>query len=355
MKKDYLDFMCCPSCKKDLGISGVKDDRNRIKEGQIVCTSCDKEWEIRNYVPRFVDYGKYANSFGEQWKSFAKTQLDSSKIKESEIRWNSEVNWTQEDLDNKMVIEFGSGAGRFVDIVSRRGAKIAIGVDITDAVDASQNNLGDRENVFFIQADFFQLPIKEGSLDNAYSVGVLHHTPNPEDAFYKMVEVVHDKGNIALGLYEISLYHRPNRNSLSVVTKDLLWALNIWRCEFFRFFTTKIPDKIFLAYCKYFVPILHYINKVPILRYVRYLFPSTCYRHLPVEWSMLDTNDTYATKIVHQYRHKDVYQWFMKADLQDIILHNSRAGWVSITGSKHRAERIDYHKYLKPQPTGVGL
>lgn len=357
MKKEYINFMCCPKCKSELACDGEHDGQGKIKEGILRCinSSCACEWPIRNYVPRFVEYGKYANSFGAQWKTFARTQMDHSFLKESEKRWDSEIGWTEKDIRGKRIIEFGSGAGRFIDIVSRRGASLSVGIDITDAVDASQDNLGQRENIFFIQADFFMLPLKTGYFDFAYSIGVLHHTPEPEKAFRKMVEMLNKDGEIGLCLYEISLYSRPNRNSLRVSTMELIWALNLWRAEFFRVFTTRIPDNIFLFYCKTVVPLLHCLNKIPVLRYLRYLLPSTCYRHLPVEWSMLDTNDTYATKIVHQYRHKDVFQWFMRANLQDIIIHNSMAGWVSITASMSRSRCLDYSKYLHSQPGAPGI
>ena len=48
---------------------------------------------------------------------------------------------------------------------------------------------------------------------------------------------------------------------------------------------------------------------------------------------MVDTHDTYATKIVHKYRGKDVFQWFLHEGMSDIILRNSRGGWVSVTGT----------------------
>ncbi len=358
MKKEYLEFMCCPSCTHDIIISEEAElENDRIKTGVLKCSNntCEGQWNIRNCIPRFTEYGKYANSFGDQWNTFAKTQLDDKITVESELRWQSEINWTEEDLKDKRIIEFGSGAGRFIDIVSNKKPKLAIGIDITDAVDASFNNLKHKDNVFFIQADFFSLPIKSQKIDFAYSIGVLHHTPNPEAAFKKMASTVRDNGEVGLCLYEVSLYHRPNRNSLKVATIDLLWSLNLWRCEFFRFFTTKVPDKIFLAYCKYFVPILHYINKIPVLRYLRYLFPSTCYRTLPVEWSMLDTNDTYATKIVHQYRHKDVFQWFLKEKLSNIMVHNSRAGWVSLTAVKTNDTSFNFEKYIHAAPGQPGV
>ncbi|MEK7382163.1 MAG: methyltransferase domain-containing protein, partial [Elusimicrobiota bacterium] len=207
MKREYLSLMCCPECRSELTVTGAEDDRRVIQAGSISCVSkeCGRIYPIINAVPRFVDNGMYADSFGLQWRSFAKTQLDGSQTKDSQVRWDSEVTWDAGDLEGKTIIEFGSGAGRFMDVVSKMGVKLAIGIDITDAVDASQENLGKRGNCFFIQADFFKLPIKRTSIDFGYSLGVLHHTPNPEKAFYRLVDAVSEKGGVALGLYDISL------------------------------------------------------------------------------------------------------------------------------------------------------
>jgi len=355
MRISYLDFLCCPICKGDLNVNSIEKENNGIiVAGILSCEACNRHYPIKNKIPRFVEHTYYADSFGEQWNVFADSQIDNERFKESEIRFNSEVGWTPEEISGKYVVEFGSGAGRFVDIVSKYSAKLAIGVDATDAVDASQRNLGDRKNVFFVQADFFNLPLKRGFFDFVYSIGVLHHTPEPENAFGVMTETAKVNGRLALSLYEISLYKRPNRNTLRVVTIELLWALNIWRCEFFRIFTTRIPSKVFLFYCKMWVPVLHIINKIPVVRYIRYFFPSTCYANLPVACSMVDTFDTYKTAIVHQYRGKDVFQWFLKQGLGEIILRNSRAGWVSVTGLKGAPEEQSKRRLVLKQPGDVG-
>lgn len=342
--------MCCPKCKSDLQL--LKDHKisgDRIESGVLKCSleSCGIGYPIINFVPRFVDHGEYAQSFGDQWETFAKTQIDNTQFQETKERWDSEIGWQESDLNGSSVIEFGCGAGRFLDIVSKSGASLAVGVDITSAVDAAQNTLGKNDNIFIVQADFFHLPFKKNYFDYAYSIGVLHHTPDPRKSFSNMVEVVNDKGEVGLSLYEISLYERPPLNSLLNASKDLMWAINMWRVELFRIGTTRVPDKWFLSYCKYFVPILHYLNKIPVIRYLRYLFPSTCYPNLPVEWSMLDTNDTYATKIVHQYRHKEIFQWFMQENIQNIIVHDSIPGWVSLTGGKTYKDAINYKGFLK--------
>ena len=338
-------------------MDGEENKNGLIEKGTIRCLNkeCGQTYPIANFVPRFVNYGYYANSFGRQWRTFARTQLDNTQTKDSKVRWNSELTWSSEDIAGKTIIEFGSGSGRFIAIASKLGAKLAIGIDITDAVDASQANLGYKENCFFIQADIFRPPIKLSMIDFGYSMGVLQHTPDPEAAFKNLVNVVNNRGSVALSLYDISFYKRPNRNNLKVITIELLWALNAWRCELFRTITTRLPGKFFLAYCKSVVPVLHYMNKIPVIGLVRYLMPSTCYKHMPVEWSMVDTHDTYATKIVHQYRAKEIFQWFLKQRLYNIVVTNSRAGWVSIVATKNPKVDLHHDRYIYAQPYEPGI
>lgn len=355
MKKEYLDFLVCPGCGSESLDIETLESSARIKDGSLHCPDCSAVYPVKNYIPRFSISTPYADSFGPQWRSFARSQLDTDRWSESTIRFDSEIGWQQDELKGKTVVEFGSGAGRFIDIVSKRGARLVVGLDATDAVDAAQDNLADRDNVFFVQGDIFSSPIRNGCFDFGYSIGVLHHTPDPEKSFRMLTRAIKPAGSIGLSVYDINLYRRPNRNSVKVATLDLLWSLNLWRCELFRSVTTRLPQKLFLGYCKTVVPLLHVLNKIPVLRYLRYLLPSTCYRHLPVIWSMVDTHDTYATKIVHQYRGKDVFQWFLHEGMSDIVLRNSRAGWVSITGIVYEEEHRDRLKVFLEQPTGPGL
>ena len=151
MKKEYLAFLCCPECGKDLIIKEVTEEKSgKIMKGKLECTGCQKQYPIRLAVPRFVESSDYADSFGPQWKAFAKSQIDTPELQESALRFDTEMYWTTDEIKGKNIVEFGSGAGRFIDVVSKKSAALVVGLDITDAVDASQENLGDRENVFFI-------------------------------------------------------------------------------------------------------------------------------------------------------------------------------------------------------------
>jgi len=280
-----------------------------------------------------VDDTFYADSFSEQWIKFKNTQLDTSQLDESKVRFTSEIS-DLKGLEGKTILEVGSGAGRFINLLATEAKPaLLVGIDPSEAVYSSFDSVVNKSvNFLIVRCSVYNLPFK-CIFDFSYSIGVLHHTPDPFLSFKKIGQVTKVGGKVALSLYENNLFERPNRTNLKVVFIELLWALNFVRVEFFRLFTTKVPYRVMFFYCKFFVPMLHYINKVPVIRYLRYLFPSTCYRNLPVEWSMVDTMDTYSTEIVHQYRCRDIYGWYRKMQYKDINVMNSRAGWVSVNGT----------------------
>ena len=64
----------------------------------------------------------YVDNFGFQWNIFQKTQFDSQTLlplTESRLKVCSE--WDLEKLSGKLVLELGSGAGRFTEIFLKKG------------------------------------------------------------------------------------------------------------------------------------------------------------------------------------------------------------------------------------------
>jgi SAM-dependent methyltransferase len=271
-------------------------------------------------VVRFVDRAAYAESFGLQWKTFARVQLDDGRLRDSERRLRTETGLRPEDIRGKLVLEAGCGMGRFLDVVSRDGAALAVGVDLSAAVDVAASNLAARDNVRVFQGDIFRLPFRPGAFDVVYSIGVLHHTPSAERAFRALVPLVKPGGKIAISVYAATV--RPG----------VPWALNLFRRRFWRFFTRRLPKRLLLWWSLYAVPVFWAIDKVPVVRYVRYLFPVLIYQDYPLQWSVLDTFDTYATELESRHTPKEVFRWFREAGLTGIDLLDSDDSWVSVTG-----------------------
>ncbi len=198
MKRDLLQWLCCPECRADLTLPG---DAAVVLEGELLCEGCYCRYPITAGVPRFVAHDSYVASFSYEWNKWDRVQLDiANRSSESENTFAEKTGFTPEDLRGRVVLDVGCGAGRFLDVASRWGAR-AIGVDFSFAVNASQRNLGDRENVDVIQADVFRLPFRDRTFDAIFSIGVLHHTRDTREAFLRLPRLLKEGGQIAVWLY----------------------------------------------------------------------------------------------------------------------------------------------------------
>ena len=79
-----------------------------------------------------------------------------------------------------MVLEVGSGAGRFTEILLKHGA-IVHSIDYSNAVDANAINNGHHENLTLVQADIRRIPFPKAIYDYVVCLGVIQHTPNSEE------------------------------------------------------------------------------------------------------------------------------------------------------------------------------
>ena len=107
-----------------------------VSEKKILSKS-GKEYEIVDNIPRFVQKSNYTDDFGFQWKKFFKTQLDSyTGLTITEDRLKRCVNEPLENLKEKLILEAGSGAGRFTEILLKHDS-IVHSFDFSLAVDAN--------------------------------------------------------------------------------------------------------------------------------------------------------------------------------------------------------------------------
>ena len=81
-------------------------------------SASNKIYKIKNNIPRFCSEENYSSSFGYQWNKFYNTQLDSfCDITLSHNRFWAETKWDPKSLENLNVLEVGSGAGRFSEVL----------------------------------------------------------------------------------------------------------------------------------------------------------------------------------------------------------------------------------------------
>src|SRR6266536_1742499 len=137
MRLDHLEHLRCPSCRGVLSTNKTRSER--IETGALDCTGCGQTYPIVRHVPRFVRDANYATGFGLQWNAHRRTQYDEvTGVDVSERRFFSSTRWPRE-LHGEIIIEPGSGAGRFTRHAADTGATV-LSLDFSSAVDANYSS-----------------------------------------------------------------------------------------------------------------------------------------------------------------------------------------------------------------------
>jgi len=156
-------------------------------------------------IPRFVPSQLYASAFGLQWNVHRYTQLDSRTGADlSETRLERCLGTPLAALDGKTVLEPGCGAGRFTELLVRAGALVHA-IDLSAAVDANLHNIGAKPTYRVAQADIRAIPFPPASFDLVLCLGVLQHTPSPEDSILALWTMVKPGGQLVIDHYTWTL------------------------------------------------------------------------------------------------------------------------------------------------------
>lgn len=313
----FMGLLACPICVSDAaenhGLSLVPED-NRL-----FCPHCKSGWPVKNGIARFVRESNYADSFGFQWNTHRKTQLDSySGLPISKDRLFQVTGWP-ERMEGQVILEAGSGAGRFTEVLVTTGATV-FSCDYSNAVDANWANNGGSRNLILFQADINHLPLRKASFDKVMCLGVIQHTAEPETTFKRLAEQVRPGGELVIDVYArrlVSLLHwkyvlrpvtrRMDNETLyrlvSVVVSLLLPFVTL-----LRRFAGRVGARL-----------------MPIVEY-SYLGLSP---ELNRQWAILDTFDMYSPAHDHPQSIETVRRWFAETGFDDVSVSIGPNGVVA--------------------------
>jgi len=203
MKQRLLKYLICPQCTGEIRLSHIaREENGEIMEGKLICASCSHEVPISRGIPRFAtlehagnEKAATARQFGWQWQHF--TQGD-ELYSDQFLGWIAPVR--PEFFRDKVVLEGGCGKGRHTQLAAHWGARDVIGVDLSDAVETAFAATREIENAHVIQADIYNLPFAR-IFDYAFSVGVLHHLPDPPGGFKSFAAKVKEGGHLSAWVY----------------------------------------------------------------------------------------------------------------------------------------------------------
>lgn len=201
MKLRLLDLLRCPDCRTELSCEASEQRGAEIVAGALRCSNCGAEYPISAGVPDFVpgsvnkDQRKTAEAFGWEWQHFK--ELD-APYEEQFLDWLQPVG--KEFFRDKTILDAGCGMGRWTAQSARFGAADVVGVDISEAAYVAQSRAEQLPNMHVVRADICRLPF-DRPFSFAYSIGVLHHMPDPEAGFKAMVSHLAPGGSIHAWVY----------------------------------------------------------------------------------------------------------------------------------------------------------
>jgi len=311
LDQEVLKLFVCPACGGALAVSAGAS-------ASLSCESCRTKYPIVNGIPRFVSSENYASSFGMQWNRHRRTQLDSyTGLPLSRERLFAATKWPDR-LEGQTILEAGSGAGRFTEVLLETGAML-YSFDYSAAVEANSSTNGSSDRLCLFQGDVFQIPLKKAAFDKVICLGVLQHTPDPARAFRSLVSHVRSGGHLVVDVY----------------TKRLVSLLS-WKYVL-RPITKRMERERLYGLVERSVDLL-----LPVTQALRRaagragarLVPITEYSHVGLspainrEWAVLDTFDMYAPEHDHPQSIPTVTRWFHEAGFTDIWVGRGQNGVV---------------------------
>jgi SAM-dependent methyltransferase len=308
MYPEFLQYLRCPESGEELQLEATQREGERIVAGTLF--SSRARYPIIRGVPHFVgaETANYAASFGYQWARWPRVQFESENAGRpmaghTASMFQRIVAQPADRLREGVVLDVGCGAGRFIDVLRSQGNARVIGVDYSAAANVAAENFRSDRNVLIVRADALRLPIRPGSLDGAYSIGVLHHTPDPRRGFQQLVAAVREGGWVAVCVYGKGGFYDDPRVLVYRRLFKLLWPL----------FGNLAP----LAYSQLVARAIYPLTKVPVLGpLMRLLFPMA---RLPdVRWRVLDTFDAVTPSYQSTHESYEIFQWFRQEALAEI-------------------------------------
>ncbi len=230
-----------------------------------------------------------ASSFGYEWSKFDDIFPE---YEQNFLDYIAPID--KKFFKEKLVLDAGCGAGRHSHFAAKYGA-VVIAFDLgAGAVKSTIKNTKGLP-VIVKQADIYNLPLQwSNRFDYVFCIGVLHHLPDPQGGFEKLVRTVKLGGTIS-----IWVYGRRNNN------------LALYLYEPLRKITTRIPHKILYILSFMGALVFDAMNriKVPILEH---------YARFPFQTKWNDVFDMLSAPQARYYNVSDIQEWFTQAGLKDI-------------------------------------
>lgn len=273
---------------------------------------------------------KTVEGFGEEWTKFDHSHIP-EEILESIFDDYFRIFPWEALPDNPAGADVGCGTGRWALLVAPRVGSLLC-IDASEsALSVARKNLASFSNVTYSKSSASELPVGDGTLDFAYSLGVLHHVPDTFDAIESVSKKLKPGAPFLLYLY----YAFDNRS----LTFWALWKLS----DMARRIISLSP--FFIRYwLSQLIAILVYFPLAKIAKLLASIglnvdsFPLGYYRDKAFYVMRTDALDRFGTRLEKRFSRPEITEMLINAGFRDIRFSDSQPYWCAV-GIKHAVER----------------
>ncbi len=347
-----LPLLVCPCCRGPLELSGGPEDGFL----QHSWGRCEERYPLIDGIPRLLRGAHRARLVRERASWFAADEVRRALGS----RWSSETSswgdlvvagfdheWrrfpaagraelhviAQQYFDvvpdrffdgRQLVLDAGCGSGRWAYEIATRGPRV-VAMDLGLSIEIAKRNTAVTGRVAWVQADLDDMPLSDGAVKWAYSLGVIHHMVDPASALSKIALTVAPGGRVLVYVY-YALDDRGRTYRMLYRASDLV-----------RRMVSRSPRWFASAFASA-VAITVYLPLARASALARWLgleglsraLPLSFYRELSLEVMRNDSLDRFGTRVEARYTRDGLVTLMRSAGLQDISVSVGAPYWHAI-------------------------
>ncbi len=265
---------------------------------------------------------KTVEDFGREWSTF-----DQSRLTDDELHRLAGQYFRLLPLDalpaSATGVDFGCGSGRWARIVAPKVGCLHCVDASSAALAVARRTLANHANCELHLAGSDDLPLPENSMDFGYSLGVLHHLPDPEAGLRACVNLLKPGAPFLVYVY-YALDNRPG------------WYRALWRVtDLARRRLSVMPHRVKLLASSVIATVIYFPLATLARGWERLgrdpaLIPLAQYRKLSFYSMRTDALDRFGTRLERRFTFGDVKTLLQSSGLTEVTISEEPPYWCAV-------------------------
>jgi glycosyltransferase involved in cell wall biosynthesis/SAM-dependent methyltransferase len=260
--------------------------------------------------------------FGREWQRFDQDSVGEAELSRLFQEYFAIFPWHSLP-EHAVGFDAGCGSGRWAALVAPRVGHLYCVDASSDALTVAQRKLANQANVSFYEASLDAIPLADGSMDFGYSLGVLHHLPDPFAGLAACVRKLKPGAPMLVYIY----YAFDNRPA---------WFRLMWRAsDWLRRALAKAPFQLKSIVAELFAATIY----LPLARGAHFFacfglnvanWPLSAYRWRSYYSMRTDALDRFGTRLEHRMTKAQIEAMMASAGLRNIRFSNAVPFWCAV-------------------------